>query len=132
MIVSGAALQQWGRLFHYVSRRRQENVSDCAASCSKHLLEDSSSFLSQEAIKCLFGQTFLNCMLKSANQELKLNQIEETLGLSGTTRALRSNSQPGQHRGDRGRASRGPGSKRRESAGSRYVNFSTHWTSTLC
>lgn len=46
MKATGAALQQCSRAFHYVSRRRRENVLGCASPRSKHLFEDPTSFSS--------------------------------------------------------------------------------------
>ncbi len=123
-----SALQQWARAFNHVSRRRRHNVLACAAPRSAHLLEASDAFCTEEAIKKLFGQTFLDAMLKEANQELTLNQIEAAATASTSTQS-RSRANPGAQRG-RGRGSRGGKGRGR---GNRYEPYSfINWSNLLC
>ncbi len=97
----------------YYSRH---NVLSCAAPRSEHLLDSADVFSSQETIKHLFAQAFLDAMLKEANQELTLNQIEATEADSSQTR--QSNSSNAQRAG---RSARGGRRGRGRGRGTRHA-----------
>lgn len=116
MKATEAALFQWARAFHHVSRRRRHNMIASAAPSSEHLLEMSEAFNSVETVKHLFGQTFFDSMVKAASQELTLNEMEATSDQTGNHSRGGSSSRRGSRgrggrssRGGRGRRSRGNG-----------------------
>lgn len=80
LVTTAVALAQWASAYNHVTRRRRQNVLKFAASRSEHLLDVEDSFASEEGAKNLFGQSFLATMLRKANQELTLKEIEAVQG----------------------------------------------------
>ncbi|KAI9565203.1 reverse transcriptase [Daphnia sinensis] len=121
LVATEAALAQWARAFNHVTRRRRQNVLKCAAPRSEHLLDAEDSFNNEEGTKWLFGPAFLSAMLKEANQELTLNQIEAAqAGPSGLQSRGRGTGRQN-NRGGRAKSERGFRRQRGE-RGPRYVS----------
>ncbi|KAK4037432.1 hypothetical protein OUZ56_029465 [Daphnia magna] len=94
-----AALQQWARAYYHISRRSRHNVLSATVPRTEHLLDDPDAFSSKETLKNLFGQKFLETMLRSAVQEESLNRIEASARSSvggSQTRRPRISSRGGQ------------------------------------
>lgn len=65
-----AVLQQWGRAFAHISRKRRESVVNATDPRIDHLLKDDNVFSgNKEARELLFTGSFLELMLREANQD---------------------------------------------------------------
>ncbi len=124
-----AALMQWGRAYHYVTRHRRHNISVAGTKSLKHLLDKPDSYASSETLKHLFGKSFEDATLEFSRRQMTLRQAEAeedaaTAGPSRNTRQ-RANFDPGQSNSTRGKNS-GQGKPRGRGRGSRYdYNFSS-------
>lgn len=74
---ASAALFQWARAFNHITRRRRNNVLSTTSPRSEYLLDIPESFSRKEAIRHLFGQTFLDSMLEQAKMDETFRRIDE-------------------------------------------------------
>ncbi|KZR97418.1 Uncharacterized protein APZ42_007730, partial [Daphnia magna] len=73
-----AALQQWGRAFAHISRKRRESVVSATDPRVSYLLKDESAFTTgKEAREHLFTGEFLSLMLKEASQDETLAKRDQ-------------------------------------------------------
>ena len=74
-----AALQQWGRAFHHITKERRSAVIALAEPGSEYLLRDPEAFDSgKEARSFLFTDRYLQAMLIDANQDDTLAQAAKS------------------------------------------------------
>jgi len=84
-----AALQQWGRAYAHVSKKRRDAVISVTDPRVDYLLKDDSVFTTgKEARELLFTGNFLELMLKEANQDETL--AKRDLAVAAATRGRRN------------------------------------------
>nr|CAH0108012.1 unnamed protein product [Daphnia galeata] len=84
-----AALQQWGRAYAHISRKRREAVISATDTRVEYLLKDEAIFTSgKEAHEHLFTGEFLNPMLKEASQDKTLARRDQAA--AATSRGRRN------------------------------------------
>ena len=119
-----AALQQWGRAFAHFSKKRRDAVVSVTDPRVDYLLKDDSTFTTgKEARELLFTGSFLELMLREANQDETLAKRNKAVAAATrgrrnpfrSTRRGQSNDPPARHIqfGDYQQSDRGRGRGRR-------------------
>uniref|UniRef100_A0A0P6EQZ6 Reverse transcriptase/ribonuclease h/methyltransferase n=1 Tax=Daphnia magna TaxID=35525 RepID=A0A0P6EQZ6_9CRUS len=86
-----AALQQWGRAFAHVSKKRRESVVHFTDPRVEYLLKDDSCFATgKEARELLFTGRFLEKMLTEANQDETLARRDKAVAATDRRNPVRS------------------------------------------